>query len=148
MIIRCSHGYGYHQQRVRRGSISYTPQVSEELEVCTIHSIMLSKANDTTQCTDVHCLVTLVVYCTTALTGSQTRHVCLLSRCCRDPQVRMVCFLPKAQRLMEGYSSGRRRSASAPSKGGAEIKSQLPVSLRVAVVRAKVRYVVASGCPR
>lgn len=40
---------------------------------------------------------------------------------------------------MEGYSSGRRRSFSAPSAGGPEVKSQLPASLRIAVIRAKVR---------
>eukprot|EP00903_Cladosiphon_okamuranus_P008109 g7816.t1 len=50
----------------------------------------------------------------------------------------------KAQRLMEGYSSSSRRSSSAPSgqpSGGAtptlDERSSLPVSLRVAVVRAK-----------
>lgn len=58
-----------------------------------------------------------------------------------------LIFIPvhQAQRLMEGYSSNSRRSSSAPSGqplGGAtptlDERSTLPVSLRIAVVRAKV----------
>lgn len=45
----------------------------------------------------------------------------------------------QAQRLMEGYSSGPQRSSSAPSGGGQEANTQLPVSLRIAIVRARVR---------
>ena len=40
---------------------------------------------------------------------------------------------------MEGFSSGCKRSASAPTADGPEVKSQLPANLQVAVVRAKVR---------
>lgn len=69
-------------------------------------------------------------------------------RCARDSSpLAPPSPLRQAQRLMEGYSSGRRRSSSAPTGGGAvtESKSQLPVSLRMAVVRAKVR---AGRCTR
>lgn len=42
---------------------------------------------------------------------------------------------------MQGYSSESQRSASAPTWGSQEAKCQLPVSLRVAMERAKVSEV-------
>lgn len=59
---------------------------------------------------------------------------------------KFMLYIHQAQRLMEGYSSNSRRSSSAPSgqpsSGGAtptqDERSTLPVSLRIAVVRAKV----------
>lgn len=56
-----------------------------------------------------------------------------------------MCVDRQAQRLMEGYSSNSRRSLSAPSgttpstaTPPEEERSTLPVSLRIAVGRAKV----------